>query len=101
EGGAEAAAGFGARIARRGGRAEPAARLVGETGGDRTAARDDETHARKVEAVEVGLPQHERELGRDAGNRRHLLAREELECVARPPALHDERRATPLQAARQ
>ena len=101
ERGAEADAGFGARITRREQRAEAAARLLGQARCDRSAARDDVADARQVVRVEVGLAQHERELRRDAGNGRHLLAREELERVARAPALHDERRAAAPQAARQ
>ena len=99
ERGAEPDAGFGARVARREARAEPAARLLREPGRDRTAARDDVLHRLEVEGVEVGIAQHERELRRHAGDRRHAFAREQFERGPRVPAFHDERGAAAPQIA--
>ena len=79
ERGAEPDAGFGARVAGGEARAEAAARFLGEPGSDRPAARDDVLHRVQVEVVELGIAEHERELGRHARDRGHAFACEQFE----------------------
>ncbi len=99
--GAETDAGFRARVARRERGAEATACLLGETGRDRSAARDDVLHRRQVEAIELGIAQHQRELRRYAGDDRHALAGQQLERGACSPPLHDEGRAAAAERARE
>ena len=84
ERGAEPDAGLGARVARRERGAEARRAPRAQRGRGRAAADDDGPHARQVEGVEVGIPQHQRELRRDAGDGRHPLLGEHAQRVATP-----------------
>ena len=65
------AAGLGGRVADRVRGAEPAAGLGDELRAATAATHDDRLHRRDVVAVEVGHAQQQRDLGRDAADRRH------------------------------
>ena len=81
EPGAEADAGLGARVPRGQRGAEPGACLVGQARGDGPSSHGDEPHRRQVVVVEVGLTQHERELGRDTGDARHPVLGDKAQRV--------------------
>src|SRR5213076_2647942 len=90
ERGAEADPCFRARIARRERGPETIARLSRQAGSDRSASDYEETHAVEVVGVEVGLSEHQRQLGRDTGEGRHPMFDGEPERVRGAPAPHDE-----------